>query len=210
MKHLENLIMRFSKLNACKNDIKTAIKKTIDCFENNHKLLICGNGGSAADSEHIVGELMKGFLKKRPLSNEQKVLMKNKNPNISDDLLSSLQNGFAAISLTGAPALSTAFANDVDPFLIYAQQVFVLGNSGDIFIGISTSGNAENVLNAVNTAKSKGMFTIALTGGNGGKLKAAADCCIIVPESETFMVQELHLPVYHAFCAEIEEHFFTL
>ena len=174
------------------------------------KLLLCGNGGSASDSDHIVGELMKGFLKKRPLSDEQKCLMKKRFDGISDTTLERLQSGLPAISLPSISVLNSAFCNDVDPSLIYAQSLFALANERDVLIAISTSGNAENVCLAVEVAKSLGVLVISLTGQSGGRLKALSDICIAVPESETFKVQELHLPVYHTLCADVEAHFFEV
>lgn len=142
---IEELIARYPQLSCCRDQVEEASRMLIRCFSSGHKLLVCGNGGSCADAEHIVGELMKGFLKKRPLSEEIRNKMKKENPALEDSLLDQLQCGLPAIALTGSPALSTAFANDVNPQLIYAQQVIGLGESGDILLGISTSGNAANV-----------------------------------------------------------------
>lgn len=202
------LINSYSCLEACGETIKRAGDELINCFEQGGKLLVCGNGGSCADSEHIVGELMKGFLKKRSLPSRVRAQMKEKNPDLADSLLDSLQGALPAISLTGLPALSTAFSNDVDPQLVFAQQVNGLGKQGDVFLGISTSGNSNNVYAAAQVAKSLGLTVISLTGQNSGKLGDCADIAITVPEIETYRVQELHLPVYHAICAMVEEHFF--
>lgn len=206
---INELIERYPCLISCKDEIEEAIEKIIKCYENGGKVLICGNGGSCADADHISGELMKGFLKKRPLSDEQIKLMKKSNPQINDELLSKLQNPLTAIPLHSFAALSSAYANDVDPSLIYAQTVFGLGKKDDIIICISTSGNAGNVFSAANTAKALGLTIIGLTGEKGGKLKDFADICIRVPETETFKIQELHLPVYHCICAAVEAHFFN-
>lgn len=205
---INELIERYPSLISCKEEIEKTIEKIIKCYENGGKLLICGNGGSCADADHISGELMKGFLKKRPLSDEQVSLMQKNNPQISDELLSKLQNPLTAIPLHPFAALSSAYANDVDPSLIYAQAVFGLGKKDDIIICISTSGNAGNVFSAANVAKALGLTVIGLTGEKGGKLKKFADICIRVPESETFKIQEFHLPVYHCICAAVEAYFF--
>ena len=206
---IEELIARYPQLSCCRDQVEEAGRMLIRCFSSGHKLLVCGNGGSCADAEHIVGELMKGFLKKRPLSEEIRNKMKKENPALEDSLLDQLQCGLPAIALTGSPALSTAFANDVNPQLIYAQQVIGLGESGDILLGISTSGNAANVYAAAQVARGLEMEVIGLTGRDGGLLKACADVCIIVPETETYKIQELHLPVYHALCAAAEAYFFN-
>lgn len=206
---IEELIARYPQLSCCRDQVEEAGRMLIRCFSSGHKLLVCGNGGSCADAEHIVGELMKGFLKKRPLSEEIRNKMKKENPALEDGLLDQLQCGLPAIALTGSPALSTAFANDVNPQLIYAQQVIGLGESGDILLGISTSGNAANVYAAAQVARGLEMEVIGLTGRDGGLLKVCADVCIIVPETETYKIQELHLPVYHALCAAAEAYFFN-
>lgn len=203
------LIKRYPVLSECKEDIENAVQIIENAYLDGKKLLLCGNGGSAADCEHISGELLKGFLKKRPLSEDKRKDMKNNNPNMDDSVLDRLQGGLPAIPLTSFSALSTAFCNDVDPSLVFAQEVLALGKSGDVLIAISTSGNSENVVNAANVAKSLGVRIISLTGKSGGKLREISDICICVPEKETFKVQELHLPVYHCICAMIEEKFFN-
>lgn len=202
------LISRYPSLSACAEQIKAADSIIIDTYENGGKLMVCGNGGSCADSEHIVGELMKGFLSMRPLDDVYKSELKAINPELDDDMLSKLQGALPAIALTGHNGLSTAFLNDVDPSLTFAQQLFGLGNCGDVFVGITTSGNSGNVCKAAQLAKALGIKVIGLTGEKGGKLKEIADVCICVPETETFKVQELHLPIYHYLCASAEKHFF--
>ena len=172
------------------------------------KVMICGNGGSAADAEHIVGELMKGFLSKRPLSEELKVEMKANCPEIEEKYLSLLQRAVPVIALPSFTALNTAFCNDVEPELVFAQSLMGLGKKDDILLCISTSGNSKNVVAAALTAKALGIKTIGLTGKTGGKLKSICDICVCVPETETFKVQELHLPVYHYLCARVEEKLF--
>ena len=207
---IEELISRYPVLECCKEGILTAVDKIIKSYENGGKVLICGTGGSSSDSGHIVGELMKGFLKMRPIADAQRAEMKQNNPSISDEIINALQGSLPAINLTENSALISAFTNDVDPLLSYAQQVMGYGKAGDILIGISTSGNAVNVFDAFQVAKALGVVTIALTGKDGGKLKSAADVNIIVPEKETFKIQELHLPVYHCICAMVEEHFYKV
>ncbi len=204
----EELLCRYPALECCKDDILKTVETIIETYKNGGKVLICGNGGSSSDSGHIVGELMKGFLKLRPLSKAQKAEMKKNNPDIPDSILNDLQGSLSAINLTENSALISAFANDVDPRLSYAQQVLGHGKKGDVLIGISTSGNAGNVSDACHVAKAIGVSTIALVGKDGGKLKNIADISIVVPENETFKIQELHLPVYHCICAMVEEYFF--
>ena len=206
---INELIGRYPILRECESDIKRANKAIIECYENGGKLLLSGNGGSSADCDHIVGELMKGFLKKRALSEEKTTEMKAAYPDVDDEILSGLQGALPAISLTGLTALNTAFSNDENPELIYAQAVLGLGKKGDVLIAISTSGNSKNVVASAKVAKALGLFVIALTGKSGGKLKEIADVCITAPECETFKIQELHLPIYHALCASVEEHFFS-
>ena len=205
---LNELMQRYPTLESCKKEIVAAADAIIALYENDGKMMICGNGGSCADSDHIVGELMKGFLKQRPLSEEQKAEMKKNCPEIDDYALSKLQCALPAISLPSITALNTAFCNDVEPDLLFAQPLMSLGRKNDILVAISTSGNSKNVVNAAKIAKGLGVKVIALTGKMGGKLKELADICICAPETETFKVQELHLPIYHYLCAKTEAHFF--
>lgn len=207
---LNELLARYPVLNEIKDDIVKASEEIIKCYENGGKVLLCGNGGSSADCDHIVGELMKGFLKKRPLSTEKKVAMKENAPFLEDEIISRLQCGLPAISLSSITAFNSAFSNDADPKLIYAQSFMALGNKDDVLIAISTSGNSENVYVAAKVAKALGCRVVGLTGATGGKLKDIADVCICVPEKETFSIQELHLPIYHYLCAETEAHFFRV
>jgi D-sedoheptulose 7-phosphate isomerase len=209
LKHLELLIERYPALAVCESEIKSAIEAIIACYERGGKLLLCGNGGSCADCDHIVGELMKGFLKKRPLDESKKAEMMDKCAELDDVTLSKLQGGLPAISLPTIAALSSAFNNDVDPELTYAQATLALGKSSDAFIGLSTSGNAKNVAAAARVARGLGLVVIGMSGEGGGKLACLSDIAIRVPESETFKIQELHLPVYHAICAEVEEYFYS-
>ena len=206
---LNELINRYPSLCDCKEDIKKAVDAIIDCYEKGGKLLLCGNGGSCADCEHIVGELMKGFLKKRPLDGSKMEEMKRNCNLVNDEMLEKLQGGLPAIAIPSITALNSAFCNDVDPELVYAQPLMSLAKENDILIGISTSGNSKNVFGAVKVAKALGIKVISLTGKTGGKLKDTADICICAPETETFKIQELHLPIYHYLCAAVEEHFFA-
>ena len=206
---LNELINRYPSLCACKEDIKKAVDAIIDCYEKGGELLLCGNGGSCADCEHIVGELMKGFLKKRPLDGSKMEEMKRNCNLVNDEMLEKLQGGLPAIAIPSITALNSAFCNDVDPELVYAQPLMSLAKENDILIGVSTSGNSKNVFGAVKVAKALGIKVIGLTGKTGGKLKDTADICICAPETETFKIQELHLPIYHYLCAAVEEHFFA-
>lgn len=205
---INDLINRYPVLAPVRDDIEKFYNTLVECYENGGKVLIVGNGGSAADSDHIVGELMKGFLKNRPVSPEMYEALMEIDPERGEALAKNLQGGLPTISLTAHTALNTAFANDRDPVMIYAQQVNGYGKPGDVFLGISTSGNAENVMYAAVTAKAKGMKVLALTGKNGGKLAKIADVSIIVPVQETYKIQEYHLPIYHVLCLMLENHFY--
>ena len=171
-------------------------------------MLVCGNGGSAADSEHIVGELMKGFKKPRRVSQEMSAKLKEADPELGIVLAEKLQGALPAIALDGHISLSTAYMNDCDPLLCFAQQVNGYGTSGDVFLGISTSGNSKNVLYAAAAARAKGMKVIGLTGAAESRLSGLADVCVQAPDTETYMIQELHLPIYHCWCLMLEDRFF--
>ena len=205
---MEELLNRYPTLAACFSDIETALKTVIASYENGGKLLLCGNGGSCADCEHIVGELMKGFFSKRPLDPKKRREMKENCPLLDDATLDKLQGGLPAIALPSITGLNSAFCNDVDPVLVYAQPLMSLADRKDVLLCISTSGNSKNCVAAAKVAKGLGITVIALTGMTGGELKTIADICICAPETETYKVQELHLPIYHYLCAEIEKHFF--
>lgn len=205
---LDELIERYPALTPVKEDIWNLYKTLEECYAAGGKVLIAGNGGSSADAEHIVGELMKGFKKSRSVSQEFADRLKEIDPERAGELIAKLQGGLPAISLSSHPALCTAYLNDVDGNLIVAQQVYGYGKPGDVFLGISTSGNAKNVMYAVAVAKAKGMKVAALTGKDGGKLGKAADVAVIVPEPETYKIQEFHLPIYHVLCLMLEERFF--
>ena len=208
MDHLALLINRYPVLEPVKEAIFQAYCLLEKCYEGGGKLLIGGNGGSSADSEHIVGELMKGFCKKRQVPEDFAGKLMEADKERGKYLAEKLQQGLPAIALTGHTALSTAYLNDVDGLLTIAQQLYGYGKKGDVFLGISTSGNSENILYAAAAARAMEIPVIALTGKDGGRLAKAADVAIIVPEQETYRIQELHLPVYHALCLMLEERFF--
>ena len=205
---MKNLLERYPSLASCSDEIAQARDMIISSYKNGGKLLLCGNGGSCADCEHIVGELMKGFMLKRPVSEKQRQEMKKNNQNLTDEVVSKLQRALPAVSLPGLTGLNSAFCNDVDPKLIYAQGVMGLGKKDDVLLALSTSGNSENCVAAANVAKALGLKVIALTGQTGGKLKNIADVCVCAPETQTYKVQELHLPIYHYICAAVENEFF--
>lgn len=198
-----NLFKRYPGLIENKRSIKIAFAIMQESIINCGKIIVCGNGGSAADSEHIVGELMKGFLMKRQICDKDRERLITAFPD-GNYLADHLQKSIPAVSLVNAISLNSAFCNDVAPDMTYAQAVYGLGNTGDVLIGITTSGNSSNVVNAVKIASSKNIKTIGMTGIQGGSLKELCDVCICVPECETYLVQEYHLPVYHALCAMLE------
>jgi D-sedoheptulose 7-phosphate isomerase len=201
----EELFETHKNLDACKKDIWKMFELASHTAKNGGIILVCGNGGSAADCEHIVGELMKGFMRKRALSENEKSEFINAGfSEISDKL----QGAIAAVSLVAQIGIITAYANDVDPDMIFAQQVFGYRNPNNLLLAISTSGNSKNVLNAVKTAKALGIKTVGLLGKDGGEIAKIADCRIVVPENETYKIQEFHLPIYHAWCAMLEAELF--
>ena len=205
--HIETLIKRYPALAVCKQDIVNAYVILEESYRKGNKLLVAGNGGSAADALHIVGELMKAFVLPRKL-NKQICDALDKNSQNAEYLKKNWQMALPAIALVGEVGLITAYSNDVAPDLMFAQQVLGYAKPGDVFLGISTSGNSKNIIYAAEVAKARGMRVIGLTGENGGKMKGVSDVCIKVPEKETFKVQELHLPVYHAICLEVEKSIF--
>ena len=208
-KHIDLLIKRYPVLEVCRQDIIDGYLMLEDCYKNGGKLLICGNGGSAADSEHIVGELMKGFKLPRTLNNDLKEKLLSEDRELGQVLADHLQQALPAIAIDGHSALSTAYMNDCEPLLCFAQQVNGFGNENDVLLGISTSGNSKNVLYASVTAHAKGLKVIGLTGETESKLSKMSDVCVRVPETEVYMVQELHLPVYHCWCLMLEDCFFN-
>ena len=207
---VQTLIERYPVLSACREAMEQAVKVLVESYAAGGKLLVCGNGGSAADSEHIVGELMKGFLLPRRLGGEMQQRFEKACPEHAAYLMENLQGTLPAISLVNSVGLGTAFANDQAPDLVFAQQILGLGNEGDVLLGISTSGNSKNVLYALDVARAKGLRTIVLTGRKGGRIVSEnlAETVICVPEDETFKIQELHLPVYHMLCIAVENEFF--
>lgn len=209
MRHIDLLVERYPSLESVKNDIVAAYLLLEESYENGGKLLVAGNGGSAADAEHIVGELMKGFKLSRKPETDFAERLVAENQELGSVLAENLQGALPAIALDGHPALSTAYMNDCEPLLCFAQQVNGYGKSGDVFLGISTSGNSKNVLYAATTAHAKGMKVIGLTGAKDSKLKDMSDVCIKAPQTETYMIQELHLPIYHCLCLMLENRFFA-
>lgn len=209
MRHIDLLVERYPSLESAKNAIVAAYLLLEESYENGGKLLVAGNGGSAADAEHIVGELMKGFkLPRKPEADFAEKLIEE-NQELGSVLAENLQGALPAIALDGHSALSTAYMNDCEPLLCFAQQVNGYGKSGDVFLGISTSGNSRNVLFAATTAHAKGLKVIGLTGAKDSKLKDMSDVCIKAPQTETYMIQELHLPIYHCLCLMLEDKFFA-
>jgi D-sedoheptulose 7-phosphate isomerase len=209
MTRIEQLVFSYPGLDVCVADIKAAFTMLRDGYLRGGKLLTCGNGGSASDAEHIVGELMKGYLLKRPVSEGMRSKLLSSNAEDGGYLADHLQGGLPAISLVSQTSLLSAIANDTAPDMVYAQQVYVYGREGDILLGISTSGNSSNVVRAMQVARGLGLHTIGLTGRTGGKLRSLCDVCIRVPASETTLVQERHLPIFHVLCAMLEEEFFV-
>lgn len=207
-KHIVTLISRYPQLELIKQKIIDAYLVLEECYQNEGKLLIAGNGGSAADAEHMAGELMKSFKIHRPIDAEFAGKLKAIDPLRGQELACDLECSLMALPLVAYEALTTAYLNDVDGVGIFAQQLFGYGRSGDVFLGISTSGNSENVLRAAVVAKAVGIKVIGLTGADGGTLKEIADICVRVPEKETYMVQELHLPIYHCWCMMLEDRFY--
>lgn len=197
---MKGLLERYPVLEECESSISAALELIINTYKNGGKILVCGNGGSCSDSEHIVGELMKGFLLSRPVEDER----------IPERIRCKLQGALPAISLPSQSAILSAYINDVDPEMMYAQLVYGYAKKGDLVMGISTSGNSKNVVNAIETAKALGVNTLSLTGRSDSKMSQISDVTVQVPETETFKVQELHLPVYHYLCAEAERFFFEL
>ncbi len=209
MKYFEELITEKVQLSSLTNSYSQTLKAIIDSIKKEGKLFTCGNGGSASDAEHIAGELLKGFALQREIPEE---FFKNLNKSCPQDAelyRKNLQRGIPCISLMGHPSFMTAYANDKDSILSVAQHLYALGKPGDVVLGISTSGNSKNIVHAFNVAKAMGITTIGLTGDMGGRLNEIADICLRAPESEVHKIQELHLPIYHALCLDLEHHFFA-
>lgn len=208
MKHVDLLVHRYPQLELIEQEIIKAYLIMEECYENDGKILIAGNGGSAADSEHIAGELMKRFKTPRPVPSDFAKRLKEIDATRGENLAANLERGLMAIPLVAHEALTTAYINDVDGQGVFAQQLYGFGRPGDVFLGISTSGNSKNVMSATVVARALGIKVIGLTGVSGGELATVADVAIKVPETETYMIQELHLPIYHCWCLMLEEHFF--
>jgi D-sedoheptulose 7-phosphate isomerase len=207
-KHLDLLVSRYPVLEPAKGDIAAGYLVMEECYERDGKLLVAGNGGSAADSEHIAGELMKRFKIPRPVSRAYAEKLKSIDTRRGTLLAENLERSLMAVPLVAHEALTTAYINDVDGTGVFAQQLLGFGRPGDVFLGISTSGNSENVMNAAVVARASGIKVIGLTGAGGGELAEFADVAVKVPETETYRIQELHLPVYHCWCLMLEDSFF--
>ena len=209
---IEDLIKRYPALAICRNDLINAVEIICESFYAGNKLITCGNGGSAADAQHIVGELMKGFLLPRKIKDYDKDFqdkLKKIYPEDAEYFEKYLQGALPAVSLVGETALMTAFTNDNCADLIFAQQVYGIGKAGDVLLAITTSGNSVNILHAVKTANLKNIKTIVLTGRSGGKVKSLADISICAPADTAYTIQEFHLPVYHMLCIALENEFFN-
>lgn len=207
-KYIDDLIKRYPVLAQCKDSINAAYKLMEESYSSGGKVLIAGNGGSAADSEHMAGELMKRFSKSRPISDDFKEKLISIDAEIGEELSKNLEGTLRAIPLVAHEAMSTAYINDVDGYGVFAQQLFGFGDEGDVFIGISTSGNSKNIINAAIVAKAMDIKVLGLTGQGGGRLAELADVVVRVPEKETYKIQELHLPIYHCWCLMLEDYFF--
>lgn len=207
-KHMDRLQARYPKLETVRGAMVAAYEAMEEAYRGGHKLLVAGNGGSAADSEHIAGELMKRFRIPRPLAPDFAKRLIEADPVRGPKLAQTLERGLMAIPLVAHEALTTAYMNDVDGAGVFAQQLLGFGRSGDVFLAISTSGNSQNIMYAVAVAKALGINVVGLTGADGGELAKAADIAVKVPETETYMIQELHLPVYHCWCLMLEDYFF--
>ncbi len=205
---LKELMERYPSLGECRADIERAGDLMMETYRAGGKIMVCGNGGSCADSDHIVGELMKGFLQLRPIKGDERERLAQAIGVDGEDVVSKLQGGIPAISLPAQAAVLSAFANDVDASLVYAQLVYGYARKGDLLIALSTSGNSKNVVSAAKVARAVGISTLALTGSRESKLSKLSDCTVRVPETETFKVQELHLPIYHYLCAYMENEIF--
>lgn len=204
----EDLFLRYPALECCKEAMNDAVETLLDCFASGGKLLVCGNGGSASDSEHIVGELMKTFMLRRPLEEALQKKFREAYPEEAEPMISNLQRAVPAISLVSETALMTAYTNDNSAEMAFAQQVLSYGHPGDVLLAISTSGNSGNVLYAARVARVVGVKVIGLTGEAGGQLKALSDVCLCAPSPITYQIQEYHLPIYHCLCACVENELF--
>ncbi len=207
--YLADLLEKYKSLQNIKSEILYAFKILKKCFKNNGTLFLCGNGGSAADAEHIVGELMKSFMLPRKLRDKNFITkFKELYKSDSKTIIPALQEGMKAVSLTSHPSLATAYLNDVQPDMVFAQQLYVLSRPGDVFMGISTSGNSSNVYKALQVATAKKLDTIILTGNDGGKCSKIATCSIKAPSNIVYKIQDYHVPIYHTLCLMLEEYFY--
>lgn len=209
LNEIQVLVNRYPVLNDLHNDLVAAVEMMADCFANGGKLLVCGNGGSAADSLHIVGELMKSFVLKRNLSPEFQTALRAQWGDQADYYIENLEGAIPAISLVNEVSLMTAYSNDNAADLVFAQQVLGYGRPGDVLLGLSTSGNSENVLHAARIAKIMGIGVISMTGMGGGKLRELSDVLLAAPSTVTYQIQEYHLPIYHTICLALEAEFFN-
>ena len=208
LRHIDELTKRYPSLSECRQDIEEAFYILKEAYEGGHKLLVAGNGGSAADAEHIAGEMMKKFRIRRQVPGEFAEKLTAVDPERGRMLAANLEQSLTTVPLVTCEAITTAYMNDVDAIGVFAQQLYGFGRCHDVFLGISTSGNSENIISACVVAKALDMKVIVLTGAGGGKLAGFADVAIKVPETETYLIQELHLPVYHCLCMMLEEQFF--
>lgn len=209
-KYFDSLIARYPVLAAVRPEVERTAAELVALFRRGGTLFVGGNGGSAADAEHICSELLKGFKSRRELSSEDKAKLAAADAETGPALGESLQYGLHAVSLLSHPAFASAFGNDVDPELAFAQQLWALGRRGDMVMGISTGGGAANIRKTFAAARAKGIMTVLLTGNRHGRCEELADIVIAVPESETYKIQELHLPIYHTLCLAVESRFFTM
>ena len=206
--YLDDLIDRYPVLGTIRGELERGYSLLESCYAGGHKLLIAGNGGSASDAEHITGELMKSFCLRRPVSPEMKRRLEQADPELGAELARNLEGALPTVALVTHEALSAAYLNDRDPYGVFAQQVYGLGKPGDVFLGITTSGNSKNILKAAVVARAMDMKVLALTGGTGGRLAGLAHVAVKAPSAVTHRIQELHLPIYHCWCAMLEERFF--
>ena len=208
-KSLDQLCERYPALSDLRKSISDAAEMIIDCYKNGGKLLLCGNGGSSADADHLTGELMKSFESGRLLDDSFKKRLEEISGTRGKYLAVKLEHSLPAISLSSNIVLTTAISNDIDPSLVFAQQVMGYGNENDVLIGISTSGNSQNIIDACITAKALNLKVIGITGKTGGKMKHYCDVLVNVPETRTALIQELHLPVLHTICRIVENYFYS-
>lgn len=206
---LNDLLRRYPVLQQQQQNIESSFEIIRACYEKGFGLYVCGNGGSAADAQHIVGEMMKSFVRHRRTPDQLKASLRDRFPQDADYLIQHLQGALPAYAMTEQTSLNTAFINDVCADMVFAQQVIGYMKQGDVLWGITTSGNSQNVINAFKVARAMDIETIALTGADGGRIKSISSVTIAVPETETYKVQELHLPVYHALCLMLENEFFS-